>query len=192
MTDLAPVGNSTLAPLRRIVLHVGQTKAGSTAIQNYLDTQRQALGSRGWLVPRSLFMRRNPFDPGRTPGHFGLITGLRKNDMEAFEAELDASGCENVVLSVENLFGDQPDDMLIRIGSYLKNWRVEVLAVLRSYPDWAASRYVEEVMNGYDRGTLQMNAFMAELAAKGAPRLRSAPIQVTRQSGGVLDHSAEL
>lgn len=52
---------------RRVVIHVGQTKAGSTSLQNYLEAKHDMLLQRGWLFPHTMLGRHNPFDKKGLP-----------------------------------------------------------------------------------------------------------------------------
>jgi hypothetical protein len=152
---------------RKLTLHIGQTKSGSTAIQNYLDAQRPALLGQGVLFPVSVFRRQNPFDADRTPGHLGLIEGLQAVDLAKFEAELTSQPHERLILSVENLFVDQPDGMLYKIGIYFEDWNVRIVAVLRDLQGWLRSRYVEEVMSGFRSSSQTFEDFCADKTAAG-------------------------
>lgn len=167
---------------RRLILHVGQTKAGSTAIQNYLDSQRATLRAAGILFPETFLLRRNPADPTRTPGHLGLIEALSgATPLDPFEAERAAADCPVLVLSMENLFMDLPDSDLAALGAYWQGWEVELVAVLRSFPDWLASRYIEEVLTGYRRGGMVLDDFTAATLDQGA-----------HDYAGRLDHLSAL
>lgn len=159
----------TDTPPRRLILHVGQTKAGSTAIQNYLDSQRAALRAAAVLFPQTFFLRRNPVEEDRTPGHLGLVKALEAGEgLDGFHEECAQSGCSTLILSIENLFHDQPDKMLSSIGNALSDWRVELVAVLRAFPDWLASRYIEEVVTGYRRGDMVLAEFAEAMIEQGA------------------------
>lgn len=140
-------------PSRRVVIHVGQTKAGSTSLQNYLETQRDALLARGVLFPASGLSRKNPFDSTRTSGHLQLFLDLHGGDGAAFGRELAACPHHTLVLSAENLFSDQPDAVLEAAGRHFSQDEVEVWAVLRPQFDWLRSRYVENVLSGFSAGT---------------------------------------
>lgn len=153
---------------RRVILHIGQTKAGSTAIQNYLENQRTALMQRGLLFPAEGFARVNPFDPERTAGHLELMRKVaQKGDLTGLEREIELSGAETLIISAENLLMDRPDDMLQGIGRYFDDWQVLLLAVLRSLPGWLNSRYVEDCLSGFNNRTRSFAEFCADAVAQG-------------------------
>lgn len=192
---------STPAPLslsepvdgrRRVIIHVGQTKAGSTSIQNYLEGQRAALCDRGILFPAAMMAHRNPFDPARTAGHLPLLAALRRGRAQPFLDEIAGSDA-TVVISMENLFADQPDDAVALLGDLFRDWHVTVVAVLRGQADWLRSRHVENVMSGFvgsvqpfaalvedclQRGILDYGARLDRLAGLlGADRVLALPFE---------------
>jgi hypothetical protein len=152
---------------RKVIIHVGQTKAGSTSIQNHLDVQHDALICHGVLFPRTVLLRRNPFDKSRTPGHLLLLSKLMDRSLEDFEREISAHPECTLILSIEGLISDQPDDALEMLGAYFTEWDVEVVAVLRPQFEWARSRYIEDIMSGFRRA-YRFPEFVRMLADKGA------------------------
>ena len=55
------------SPKRRLILHVGQNRAGGMATGNFLKGQRDRLHQHGSLFARTGFGRANPPDAERTP-----------------------------------------------------------------------------------------------------------------------------
>lgn len=134
---------------RKVIIHVGQSKAGSTSIQNYLEGQRDALIEQGFLFPKTGFSRKNPFDQSRTSGHLSLMRSLHTPLGQEFKKELERFPDHTVILSAENLFADLPNTLIREIGAYFETWQVEIIAVLRTQSDWVRSRYIENVMSGF-------------------------------------------
>ena len=134
---------------RKIILHVGQSKAGSTSIQNYLEQQYGQLAERGVLFPKSVLSRHNVFDPERTSGHRQLLADLKVGDVAGFEEEVAARKPHTIILSIEGLFSDLPPDALRSLRDYFCDDEIELIAVLRPQMDWLRSRYVEDVMTGF-------------------------------------------
>lgn len=136
-------------PERKIILHVGQSKAGSTSIQNYLEQQYAALAADGILFPTSVFSRKNSFDQERTSGHRQLLSDIKSGDVHAFEEEVAEHQPHTIILSIEGLFSGLPLETLQSLREYLSDDEIELIAVLRPQLDWLRSRYVEEVMTGF-------------------------------------------
>ncbi|WBU55516.1 hypothetical protein [Paracoccus sediminicola] len=152
---------------RRLILHVGQTKAGSTSIQNYLESQREALRGHAVLFPKSGMARQNPYDQDRTPGHLRLLSQIRTGDTSEFESELAQDQNATVLLSVENIFSDVPEKTLLAAAEYFEDWDVEIIAVLRSQQDWLRSRYTENIMSGFRSSPMTLAAFVDESLSRG-------------------------
>lgn len=143
----------------KLILHIGQTKAGSTAIQNYLENERDVLLRHGFLFPKTILLRQNPFDRSRSPGHFGLISAIKNANLTEFENEIAAADFQYLIISIENLFIDQPDSIIREIGNYFSSAEIMVVAVLREVSDWSISRYIEEVLSGFRQNTFTFYEF---------------------------------
>lgn len=155
----------TLPP--RILVHVGQAKAGSTALQNFLDRNHDALVAQGVLFPRSILRRSNPTDPSRTPGHLDLLDQLRRGETSPLEAELAAHAgrIDTLVLSVENIF-HHPESARA-LGAWLQGRQVEMLAVLRDQISWAQALHYEQVMGAINCATRPLARFVEDGIASG-------------------------
>ena len=153
---------------RRLIIHVGQSKAGSTSIQNFLDTQREALLAKGFIFPKAGLFRKNPFDQKRTSGHLALMRDLQGEIGQEFEDEISAFPDHTVILSAENLFSNSSEDLSGGIGSYFETWRIEIIVVLRPQFDWLRSRYVEDVMSGFIRRVSTFSKFAKDTFEGGS------------------------
>jgi hypothetical protein len=151
----------------RIVVHVGQAKTGSTALQNFLDRNHEILLSQGVLFPRSVLRRSNPTDATRTPGHLDLLGQLRSGETSAIEEELAACAgkIDTLVLSIENIF-HYPDSAR-PLGKWLAGRQVEMLAVLRDPLSWAQALHYEQVMGGINCITRPLERFVEDGISKG-------------------------
>lgn len=87
----APIGAPTGAPRRRILLHVGSPKCGSTFLQHTLLRNAETLLAHGI---------RYPHDGGDHPGN---ASGIDRLDRAAYEA-MFAPDVHTVVLSHEDLY----------------------------------------------------------------------------------------
>jgi hypothetical protein len=155
----------------RVVLHVGMTKAGSTAIQNFLDREYDTLLEQGILFPRSVLTRKNPIDATRTSGHLELVRRLQGGGpgaLDSFFAECAQDGLHALILSAENLFHHVEPDGLTRLAALLEGCEISLVALLRSQGDWLASRYFESVTKGYAREHRPFDTFAQNALASGA------------------------
>jgi hypothetical protein len=148
-------------PAGAVVIHGGQHKTGSTAIQDTLYRHREALRECGWLYPQAGLLVRE--DVGTR--HYWLMDALRRGRPAASPAwdELRAELRDwpgRVLLSHENFFCRRIDPH--RILRALGHGNVFMVAYLRHPVDYLDSCYREWVRrNGFEGG---VRAFYEERA----------------------------
>lgn len=194
----------------RIVLHIGMTKAGSTAVQNTFARNYDRLLKQGILFPRSVFTRTNPYNLERTPGHLQLAKDLVRGDIETFEQELLSIDrkVRKLVLSAENIFLDIDAAQCGALAGLFEGKNVEIICILREQIGWCASRYYESVAKGNRRETSTFEEFVERLisagkldyharlndiaSSLGADRIVAADYDVLRADGGVVPWFAQI
>ena len=157
--------------MKRLVLHIGTEKTGTTSIQHFLHANREGLARDGWLLPLSLgepdqrrlavicndetftdaYMRRN-----------ALVTPEARATAcarwtTAFEREIQASAAPNVVISSEHLSSRLfTDSEMERLRNFLTPWfdPIDVVVVLRDPVDAALSLLSTQVQVGDPNGSL--------------------------------------
>ncbi len=146
-----------------LVLHVGATKTGSTSIQEFLAHNRRTLAAHGLLYPQTfgdlrrlrLSLLVTPDDA--LPNRLWLRSGLGGIEPEKFRSsmrerlleEFEASGCEQVLLSDETLFGaPAPTATEVRRLADAIAGSVRVLVYLRRQDDHLVSMYQQAVRGG--------------------------------------------
>lgn len=154
--------------LPRLILHIGQTKAGSTAIQNYLDSQRDALAQCGFLVPELASSRLNPFNAERTAGHLSLVRTIFSSKGGSNEELSELQNSTNIVLSAENLFLDRPDGELKALADFFPAHAITLVLVVRSTGSWLVSRYIEDVVSGFKSRTSAFSDFCEDMIGSSA------------------------
>lgn len=144
----------------RFLLHVGQSKTGTSAIQAFLTLNRQSLIAQGILYP-SLQTGALSVDLGNHNAFADALSGLSRYPflsaeeyMRSFRAEAERNNCHTVLLSAEHFFGGEPriwdieapDRYLPLYRAKLRRLRaliggdpVEVIVYLRPIRDWLAS-----------------------------------------------------
>ena len=129
-------------------IHIGQTKAGSTSIQNYLFTNYPSLLKAGALFPKSLFSKKKSF-LNRTSGHNLLIYDF-EGAISKLVSELEIhNGIKKVILSSELLLGQM--HILKSLKSKLCMHNIKVIVYLRKQHNHMESLYREMVSNGYKK-----------------------------------------
>lgn len=151
----------------RLIVHVGQTKAGSTALQNYLGMERARLRECGVLFPRTGFSRANPFNRERTSGHLDLVRKIAKGEVDRLDAEREAAKCPVIVLSAENLFLDRPEREINALRTFFEEHSVTIVLVARDLAEWLRSLHVEKVVSGFFSSTQTFAEFCDAQVARG-------------------------
>jgi glycosyltransferase involved in cell wall biosynthesis len=162
------MSNSIKVP-PKVILHAGMTKAGSTALQNKLDSVYFELIELGYLFPRSLLTRKDPTNPLRTSGHFSLFSQLEKGDLRNFENELlkHTDSIHTLILSAEGIFQIDSTSKLEMLKNIFGNAHISLVAVLRSQDSWLQSRYFESVSKGFFRETASLDEFCLDQLNEG-------------------------
>ena len=90
--------------MKKLILHIGTHKTGSTAIQNWLYWNRDTLAAQGVLYART---DREPYPhlKKHTSLHHALMhaSGDFRSEWQQIEEEFEASGCHTMILSEEGL-----------------------------------------------------------------------------------------
>ncbi|MCA0869713.1 glycosyltransferase [Seohaeicola saemankumensis] len=158
---------------RRLVLHLGLHKTGTTHIQHHLLRHGARLAAQGVLVPATGFDEPGQHPrPGATPGHQGLAAALRRNQTGLFDQlreEIHRNRADTVVLSCENLAFpalDNRDELVARLAAQLGRFdRVDLLALARRPDSYAEAFYRERVCGGMRRTPGGIGAFLVDNAA---------------------------
>lgn len=119
------------------------------------------------MFPKSVFLRQNPFDAKRTPGHLKFLRDLQSDQLHDFEHELSSVPESTLILSIENLFSDQPNHVLDKVSDYFKDWDVHIVVVLREQTAWLRSRYVENTMSGFSSRFEYSSTFVTAMIEQG-------------------------
>lgn len=157
--------------MKRLVLHIGTEKTGTTTLQRFLHSNRQRLLGDGWTLPKSLgepdqrrlaaicnddsfvdaFMRRHGL------AEASARTAARAQWTRDFVKEVGAAATPNLVISSEHLSSRlfTPSEM-DRLRQFLAPHfeTIDVLVYLRDPVDAALSLLSTQVQVGDTNGTL--------------------------------------
>jgi hypothetical protein len=149
MSDPAPAG---VAPPRRLVVHIGAGKTGTTSIQRCLHDNRTRLAARG-VAYLGLMLEHAPVRrfEWQAPGAIQVLERLGPDVGAAQVLEvlresaplLDAAGCRTLVWSNESFFNH---DTVVRpalLALAAEGWAPELLAYVRRHDRWIKSAYVQ-------------------------------------------------
>lgn len=173
------------------ILHIGYGKTGTTALQNTLAHNRDALASQGVIYPDArvkgswLRAANHNMVARAVAGRLGWW-GLRDEDYIAqFEAQRRSADAKVVLLSGEQFLGavqpwDYPDteaywraqnSVVARLRQVLDGHRVTLIVYLRRQDDWVESAINQTIKYGGLMGSRLANGSVDEIVDMYAPRL---------------------
>lgn len=151
---------------KKIIIHIGPPKTGSTSIQDMLNSNQCQLAQQGFLYPLSGrvseagYYMVNRFDRRvkyRSPlnSHRVLawslddrVEGLNADSVwQSLIEEIEASTTHTIILSAE-AFAQLSKEKIYRIANYLKAYKVQIVAYKRDYLSHALSMYTQNVKRG--------------------------------------------
>lgn len=131
--------------MKRLILHVGLPKTGTSALQAWCDLNRGALLDAGVFYPES---------DGSTvaPKHQFLIKSLFDGDMTDFSGYMKSCAVDSLLLSTEGLSNhlyDFPEANLARFRHVVQSagYLVSVFIVSRDPQAWIRSYYKQAIIN---------------------------------------------
>ena len=148
---------------RRLFLHVGTGKTGTSTIQSFFGSNRAVLKEKGYYYPSSPGKQRHKLlswaakpeanyrraDSFWILFHFGSHDELRIWLRRALQKEIEAADCPNVVMSDEGLFsllGPKFIDLDWLFGDLFD--QIVILVYLRRQDDHLLSRYKQTLGKG--------------------------------------------
>ena len=153
---------------KKLFLHVGTHKTGTTALQNFLMVNKQLLREHGVLIPVSGCI-------GPHSGHHNIAWEL--NDDHRFQrdygtlgdlcAEISESDCHTVVISSEDFeYLYSRPEALVALKRRLNDvgCQVEVIVFFREWGEYIISLYAELLKHGLD---LSFRAFKKQILDTG-------------------------
>lgn len=153
--------------MKRVIIHVGQYKTGSTSIQKMLWTSRNELLRHGVCYPESFV---------RDSAHFLITDMLRQEfreplfsvDLQPLRDEIDSSPAKCAVISCETLSGatvrrfapDMMQHMWRRLAKLFKGLDVRVVFYVRRQDESVDSRIIQEIKGQSRKSNINHEAFL--------------------------------
>lgn len=160
----------------RILLHVGSTKTGSSALQKFFELNRfELLARHGVYYPYCGIENGTGSRSHRTSGHATLIENILhgrtgwKSEL-ASELAVLPTHPSVIVISAENILSDRfwlNGQVVEKLASGFAGHHCTVLAYLRHPISWLESMYIESVGSPGRRYTGTIEQFSAEQEAMG-------------------------
>lgn len=129
--------------MRKIYLHVGLPKTGTSAIQTALYNHRDVLKENGVLYP-AIMLKNNP------PKHQKLVKAFDQVDFLELKIFLDKNKYETIILSTEgitNHFYDFPSQSFEKFKDAIGGYQLIIVYVVREKESWLRSYYTQAVFN---------------------------------------------
>lgn len=114
---------------RRIILHIGSPKCGSTYLQNVLSRNSEPLAKLGVCYPTT--------DQNAHPGNAAELKQMTAADFEG----LFAPGCDTAILSHEDLYSRPPQGRPLATWAKQTHTQVQVIAFLRPFSEFVFGDY---------------------------------------------------
>jgi hypothetical protein len=180
--------------MNKYILHIGYSKTGTTAIQNYLSSNRQLLREQGVLYPDVKMYGvwahcQNHNMLGRAlAGRCGWY-GLTPNEyIGQFEKQCQYYRTKKVILSAENFLGgvqpwDYDDELnywkavenyVKKAGDLFSNFDTKIILYLRRQDDWLESIINQTIKSGVLAPEKLRKSSIDELIKIYLPRLNYA------------------
>ena len=146
---------------RRVVLHIGSTKTGSSALQAMLFERREQLAAVGahysalGVAAGAHHLLAAAIHPSAWRMHADALPEDRETYFTETAgrilADADAAGHDTVVLSSEYFWGSFPAHLYKRFRAGFPDRRFEVVAYVRRPEEWVVSSYLQALKNGEPR-----------------------------------------
>jgi len=145
---------------KNLILHVGLPKTGSTALQTYLDSNRELLATKSFNYPKERTKKG-------IPKHQSLVKGLNTNNHTKLKVYLKNNTKNNLILSTEGLTNhiyDFSSKSILEFRETIKTYNVIIVLVTRDFDSWVKSYYAQSVINpriklSYNATSLEIDEF---------------------------------
>lgn len=139
--------------MKKVILHIGTGKTGTSSIQNFLHTHHDALRMQhGVLYPKTGLVSSSHFGE-MIHAHYDLPAWLAKSDVHVAELkklrqEIDDFSGNVVILSCENLYHHLAAEHLAALGNLLAGLEVHVVCYVRRQDLYMESAWKQQVKVG--------------------------------------------
>ncbi len=146
---------------KRLVIHIGYHKTGSTSVQTYMEENRKLLEERGLFYPVTQRDDRRPYYSKHLHLFNLLIAENHASEgfgdyvreiLTPYVQEILASGADTAVISEESFSGMHPD-IIRALGVLKEDFDVHVLAIIRRQDEFLQSWYQQSIKDFREQRT---------------------------------------
>ncbi|MDZ7784481.1 MAG: hypothetical protein U5K56_16615 [Halioglobus sp.] len=137
--------------MKRVVLHIGTGKTGTSTIQRALYRSRRRLRRRAGADYAAAGLHGNDDSGEVTPAHYSLVEALR----DGREAELESIGDyvdkrpeKTVIFSCEDFYHHLEERHVARLAQLFGNHSVTVICYVRRQDEYVESAYRQRIRSG--------------------------------------------
>lgn len=135
---------------KKLILHIGQSKTGTTSFQSVCFKNRNHLLENGVLYPATGLV----FTHHRKIAQYYKGEESDQNIIAALISEINESACRSVLISCES-FEDFNERQIKNLLTDFANFDIYVVCMLRNRVDWVQSMYAEYVKKAWFTGTFK-------------------------------------
>lgn len=141
--------------MKKIYLHIGFHKTGTSAIQEHLNSNRKGLLDCGILYPES-FETKYPSHvdfswafKNNQPAWSCVTDGNKDEIINSYRVQIEETDCGKIILSSEDfsLLDTEPDSIK-NLKEFLTGFSVKVIAYIREPIDFIVSLYSHAIRKG--------------------------------------------
>lgn len=137
--------------MKKIIIHIGDAKTGTSSIQNHLTKNRKHLEEKGILYSKVGLLATYGIANHKLSY---CLKNNREEDQKNADSlyanlknEIDSSPCDYIIISSEGFCSLRTVTEIEKLRSYLSDYDVKILAYLRRPDLWIESWYPQIVKN---------------------------------------------
>lgn len=137
--------------MKKVLLHIGTGKTGTSTIQNSLYKNRKELRNRFSIDYAKVCLKLVDHFGETIAAHYPLVDAIKSRDSRKLEKVtnyIDKSVCETVIFSCENLYHSLEESDVDWLSKALQNYHVMILCYVRRQDLYIESAYRQQVKVG--------------------------------------------
>ncbi len=153
--------------VKRIIIHIGDLKTGTTSIQKFFSLNNHQLEKEGIFFP-NFGLYKEKGNNERTSGHWPIFKSIKNNESSEInhysdlinQTFSDDPKLHTLMLSSENIFDQYELNDIKLLKNQIKDFSCNLVLCLRNPYEWMWSKYVEDVAGGNLRETRDFETFI--------------------------------